>query len=91
MITVKNLTKYYDDFPALKHINLDIAGGIIGLLGPNGAGKTTLMSILNGLTDFQAGSVEIFGLPLSKNLKKIRRRCSFVPQSLALYESLSVL
>jgi len=49
------------------------------------------MSILNGLTDFQAGSVEIFGLPLSKNLKKIRRRCSFVPQSLALYESLSVL
>lgn len=91
MITVKNLLKYYDDFPVLKHINLNIAGGIIGLLGPNGAGKTTLMSILNGLTDFQGGSVKIFGLPLTKNLKKIRRRCSFVPQSLALYESLSVI
>ncbi len=91
MITVKNLFKYYDDFPALKGINLNIAGGIIGLLGPNGAGKTTLMSILNGLTGFQAGSVEIFGLPLHQNLKKIRRRCSFVPQSLALYEDLSVI
>ncbi|MFW8600685.1 ABC transporter ATP-binding protein [Desulfobacterota bacterium M19] len=91
MITVKNLVKYYDDIPALKHINLNITGGITGLLGPNGAGKTTLMSILNGLTGFQAGSVEIFGLPLHQNLKKIRRRCSFVPQSLALYDSLSVI
>ena len=91
MITVKNLSKYYDDLPALDHLNLKINRGITGLLGPNGAGKTTLLAVLNGLTPFQSGSVEIFGLPLAKNLKEIRRRCSFVPQSLALYEELSVM
>ncbi len=66
-------------------------GVIFGLLGPNGAGKTTLISILNGLTGFQEGEIEIFGLPLTKNLKQIRKRCAFVPQSLALYENLSVI
>ena len=44
MIDVQNLTKYYDDFCAVDHINLTIQPGeILGLLGPNGAGKTTTL------------------------------------------------
>lgn len=92
MITIKNLVKRYNDDTALDHIDLSVGKGVIlGLLGPNGAGKTTLVSILNGLTDFQEGDVEIFGLPLQKNIKSIRKRSSFVPQSLALYENLTVI
>ncbi len=92
MISIKKLVKRYDDLLALNQINLNIDKGVIfGLLGPNGAGKTTLISILNGLNSFQEGSVEIFGVPLHKNLKKIRECSSFVPQSLALYENLSVI
>ncbi len=65
-------------------------GVIFGLLGPNGAGKTTLISILNGLTAFQEGEILVFGLPLCENLREIRKRCTFIPQSLALYDNLSV-
>ena len=91
MISVKNLTKLYGDITALDHLDLKVGSGTIcGLLGPNGAGKTTLVSILNGLAGFQTGEVEIFGLPLTANLKEIRRRTAFIPQSLALYDNLSV-
>jgi len=92
MITIQNLVKRYDDLLALDHIDLSIGKGVIfGLLGPNGAGKTTLVSILNGLTNFQEGEIKVFGLPLTKELAAIRKRCAFIPQALALYENLSVI
>ncbi len=91
MITISNLVKHYGAHCALDHIDLQInKGTILGLLGPNGAGKTTLVSILNGLTDFQQGEITIFGLPLHNNLQAIRRRSSFIPQALALYDKLTV-
>jgi len=41
-IEVQNLTKYYDKFLAVDHINFAVEQGeIFGFLGPNGAGKTT--------------------------------------------------
>ncbi len=92
MIHITSLTKRYNGKPALKQLNMDIGKGVIfGLLGPNGAGKTTLISILNGLSNFQEGEIRIFDLPLYDNLKEIRRRCTLIPQSLALYEHLTVI
>lgn len=92
MISINNLVKQYDKHLALDHIDLSIEKGVIlGLLGPNGAGKTTLVSILNGLINFQEGEIEIFGMPLNKELQAIRKRSSFVPQSLALYDNLTVI
>ncbi len=92
MIAIRNLVKRYSEKTALDHLDLQIGQGVVfGLLGPNGAGKTTLVSILNGLTDYDEGSVEVFGLPLRQELEEIRRRTAFIPQSLALYENLSVI
>lgn len=92
MIKIENLHKSYGEKVALNGLCLDIkAGSIFGLLGPNGAGKTTLISILNGLTPFDEGSVEVFGLPLKKHIKEIRKRSALVPQSLAFYENLTVI
>lgn len=92
MIKITNLLKRYDTKVALDHLSLEIkAGSIFGLLGPNGAGKTTLISILNGLTTYDEGEVTVFGLPLSKNLTAIRKRCALVPQSLAFYDNLTVI
>jgi len=92
MIRIDNLLKKYDDNTALNHLSLHVGKGVIfGLLGPNGAGKTTLVSILNGLSDFQEGTVNIFDLPLRENIKAIRKRCSLIPQTLAFYENLSVI
>ena len=94
MIRIRNLSKRYDAIVAIRQLSICVEKGVIfGLLGPNGAGKTTLISILNGLTNFQEGEIEIFGLSLTnpKELKQIRKRCAFVPQSLAFYKNLSVI
>lgn len=91
VIRIKNLVKQYDGRTALDHLSLTVdKGAVLGLLGPNGAGKSTLVAILNGLTDFQEGDVEVFGLRLGSNIRAIRRRSAFIPQSLALYETLTV-
>jgi ABC-2 type transport system ATP-binding protein len=91
MIRIEGLVKHYGAQKALDGVNLEIGKGVIfGLLGPNGAGKTTLVSILNGLAGFDAGSVEVFGLPMPEARSDIRKRCAFIPQSLAFYEQLTV-
>ena len=92
MIKIKNLHKSYGEKMALNGLSLEIKeGSIFGLLGPNGAGKTTLISILNGLTPFDEGEVEVFGLSLKKDIKAIRRRSALIPQTLAFYENLTVI
>ncbi len=91
MIKISNLTKTYGDKKALDNLSLEIKeGSIFGLLGVNGAGKTTLLSILNGLVSMDSGSVELFGLDMSRDKKKIKAISSIIPQHLAFYENLSV-
>jgi ABC-2 type transport system ATP-binding protein len=91
MIAITHLVKYYGSHCALDHLDLQVKPGtVLGLLGANGAGKSTLVAVLNGLSDFQEGEITVFGLPLQENLREIRSRSAFIPQSLALYETLSV-
>jgi ABC-2 type transport system ATP-binding protein len=64
---------------ALNGIDLDIqAGELFGLLGPNGAGKTTITRILATVLLPTSGSVQIFGLDIVKDVKKIRPRIGLV-------------
>jgi ABC-2 type transport system ATP-binding protein len=91
MIKITNLTKSYGEKKALDDLSLEIKkGSVFGLLGVNGAGKTTLLSILNGLISQDSGSVEIFGLDINKDAKKVKNISSIIPQHLAFYEDLSV-
>ena len=91
MVQIEQLVKTYGEKRALDALSLTIpTGKIFGLLGPNGAGKTTLVSILNGLSGYDSGHIEIFGLSLHEELGEIRRRSALIPQTLAFYEHLSV-
>ncbi len=84
IISVKNLSKTYGSgFKALNAINLDInRGEIFALLGPNGAGKTTLISIICGIANLSAGSVEVDGHDINKNYRAARSLIGLVPQEL---------
>ena len=62
-------------------------GEVVGLLGANGAGKTTLIRMLLGLLPVSGGSVRLFGRPPSR---ATRRRIGYVPQTLGLYDDLTV-
>ena len=62
ILKIEGLTKHYNDFLALKKINIDIkAGELVTLLGPNGAGKSTLFSILSGMLSPDRGDCYISG------------------------------
>jgi ABC-2 type transport system ATP-binding protein len=87
-ICIENLTKVYNGspLPALDDVSLCIpAGETFGLLGPNGAGKTTTINLLCHLIQPSSGKIIIDGLPLNKELKKIKKIIGLVPQDIALY------
>ena len=62
MIELQNLTKKFDDFTAVDHLNLTInTGEFFGLLGSNGAGKTTTISMISTVLLPTEGAVLIDG------------------------------
>jgi ABC-2 type transport system ATP-binding protein len=82
-ISISGLHKHYPNVHALKNIDLTIERGeFFGLLGPNGAGKSTLISIVAGLTRFNAGSVTVLGHDVVTAYRQTRRLIGVVPQEL---------
>jgi len=58
-ISIKDVTKTYGNFYALKNIDLEVTSGeFLTLLGPSGSGKTTLLMVLAGFTSPDYGSVK---------------------------------
>ena len=54
IISLKNVSKWYDDFQALKNIDLEIKlKEKIVICGPSGSGKSTLIRCLNRLEAHQ--------------------------------------
>src|SRR5215471_16798909 len=92
VIEAIGLRKSYGPRVALDGVTLAVSRGeVVGLLGPNGAGKTTTISILATLLRPDAGEVRIAGISSRSGRNELRRKLGFVPQSLALYPSLTAL
>jgi len=81
-LSIKHLNKVYDNgFVALKDVSFDVRqGDFFALLGPNGAGKSTTLGIVSSLVNATRGSVEIFGIDLSKDMTKAKKNLGVVPQ-----------
>ncbi len=90
-ILVENLTKTFDGFVAVDHINLRVfRGEIFGFLGPNGSGKTTTIRMLLGLIPPTEGRALVLGYDVTREAEAIRQRAGYMSQRFSLYEDLTV-
>lgn len=78
------LTRYFDGFCALDHLDLSVPrASIFGLLGPNGAGKSTAIKIMTTLLAPSSGSARVAGFDVTSQAVEVRRRIGYVPQMLS--------
>ena len=92
-IEIKNLSKQYNSFLAVKNIDFKInKGSIVGLLGPNGCGKTTTIGMILGLIKPTSGTVCINDLNIEKenNRTSILEKMNFISPYVELPKKLTV-
>ena len=91
MIEARKLTKVYGDHVAVDALDLNIARGTIcAFLGPNGAGKSTAVKMLTGLLAPTSGSATVAGIDCSLATTDLSRAVGVLPESLGLFDSLTV-
>ncbi|MDK8796764.1 ATP-binding cassette domain-containing protein [Corynebacterium sp. MSK044] len=93
IIELRDITKSYGTFDALRGVDLTInAGEVTCVLGDNGAGKSTLIKILAGLHAPTSGQVLIDGSPVTFTSPRdaLDAGIATVYQNLAIVDELSV-
>ncbi|WP_198805262.1 ATP-binding cassette domain-containing protein [Leptolyngbya sp. BL0902] len=84
-VTIENLKKSYGSVPAVRGVSLSIQPGeIFGLLGPNGAGKTTTIRCLCTLATPDEGRLEVMGISVVDQPRRVRQRLGYIAQEIAL-------
>lgn len=90
MIVLEKLTKHFGAQVAVDALSLEIpAGQIVGFLGPNGAGKSTTLKMLTGMLEPTSGHAKVCGFDLQRDPINVKRNVGFVPESGAVFESLT--
>ena len=91
VISVKNLTKNYGSFQAVKGISFEVyEGEIFGLLGPNGAGKSTTLEIIETLREKTEGEIIVAGYNIDKDINAIKRIIGVQLQTSGFYPGLNL-
>lgn len=84
-VTVEHLKKAYGSVQAVEDVSLTIpTGEIFGLLGPNGAGKTTTIRCLCTLATPDSGRLEVMGIPVLEQPRRVRQYLGYIAQEVAL-------
>ena len=90
MLTIKNLSKTYDNgVKALDDVSLEIPKGMFGLLGPNGAGKSSLMRTIATLQNADSGNIDFDGIDVFNDPQALRQRLGYLPQDFGVYPRIS--
>ena len=90
MISLQRLTKQFGAQTAVSELSFEIpAGQIVGFLGPNGAGKSTTLRMLTGILAPTSGTATVCGFDLLRETIEVKRSIGFVPESGAVFESLT--
>jgi len=89
-IEVRNLTKSFGSFIALRDVSFTVnSGELVALLGPSGSGKTTLLRVIAGLETPDVGSVLFDGDDATRRDPR-ERGVGFVFQHYALFRHMTV-
>jgi ABC-2 type transport system ATP-binding protein len=90
-VDVKGLTRVFDAFVAVDHIDLQVAAGtVFGFLGPNGAGKSTTIRMLCGILRPSAGTGTVGGFDIATQTEQLKSNIGYMSQRFSLYEELTV-
>lgn len=95
IVNIVGLRKRFGTNEVLKGIDLDVKRGeVIAIIGKSGSGKSTLLRCINGLEEFQNGSLEVDGQPLrhgdARAMRALRQHVGMIFQSFNLFPHLSV-
>jgi general L-amino acid transport system ATP-binding protein len=95
IIVCKDVHKWFDDFHALKGVNMEVKKGeVVVIFGPSGSGKSTFIRTLNRLEEHQRGMIVVDGIELShdvRNIERIRMETGMVFQQFNLFPHLTVM
>jgi branched-chain amino acid transport system ATP-binding protein len=92
-LKLTGIDAFYGDSHVLQKVSFELGEArLLGLLGRNGAGKSTCMNVTVGLLPPRAGSVEVFGAPVTRMPPEIiaARGVALVPQGRRVFKSLTV-
>ena len=94
-IRLNGINKWYDDFQALKDVNLEVEKGeIIVICGPSGSGKSTLIRCINQLERHDNGEIVVNGITVDGSegsVQDVRLEVGFVFQQFNLFPHLTIL
>jgi ABC-2 type transport system ATP-binding protein len=91
-IETHGLTKKFNNFTAVDHVDLSVRRGeIYGFLGPNGAGKSTTIRMLCTLLAPTSGSAAVDGYDVVKQGDDVRKRIGLVSEKMIMYPRLTAL
>jgi lipooligosaccharide transport system ATP-binding protein len=80
-VAARALTKRFGDLVAVGGIDFEIPPGrCCGFLGPNGAGKTTTVRMIHAFAPITSGSVEVFGLDVTRHPREVKALIGLSPQ-----------
>ena len=95
MIICEGVEKWFDDFQALKGIDLVVGTQeVVVVIGPSGSGKSTLIRCINRLEEHDRGRIIVDGVEMGddiRNIQEIRREVGMVFQQFNLFPHLTVL
>ncbi|KEA52917.1 amino acid ABC transporter ATP-binding protein [Mangrovibacter sp. MFB070] len=95
LVDIHSLRKSFGENEVLKGIDLQIKRQeVVSIIGKSGSGKSTLLRCINGLEDFQSGSLRVDGQEVLRHdpaaIRELRQNVGMIFQSFNLFPHMTV-